>query len=47
MMKFLIKVVMVIDEEKHWIKEFPYAQVALLNWVSKTLKIAEKVINLF
>lgn len=36
-----------IEKGKFWAKGFPYAQMAQLNWVPKTRKIEEKVVNLF
>ncbi|WP_417359807.1 ImmA/IrrE family metallo-endopeptidase [Galbibacter sp.] len=36
-----------IEEAVDWAKSFPYAKMASFGWVPKTLKIEEKVINLF
>lgn len=36
-----------IEEARSWAKDFPYAKMASFGWVPKTLKINEKVINLF
>lgn len=36
-----------IEAAKDWAKSFPYAKMASLDWLPKTRKIEEKVINLF
>lgn len=36
-----------IEEAQDWARTFPYAKMANFGWVPKTLKIKEKVVNLF